>query len=242
MDMWDTRTRGQHPLVDHVFAVAGAADSLKLSFFADEVEGRAVSVVARSRWDGLSQLAGIDGQSRALSTLLATDRRLADLRALTKEITEDAVQSRRLRTRLLATAEQDTGLPSIVFAPEDRPCSSTRPGWAWARHASDVLEYVAEDGAAHCALRFSHERPWIEEDPRWLAEAALAEVTKQFLAIRDIALAALGLLIGPTYSFAGNIPPNETSPCGVLRLAAPIVPGAPSLRSWPHEMTMTLAA
>jgi hypothetical protein len=37
------------------------------------------------------------------------------------------------------------------------------------------------------------------------------------------------------------VPPHESSPCGVLRLAAPIVPGAPGIRTWPHQSTMTLA-
>lgn len=186
----------------------------------------------------------LDGQHRvtgALSAVLRADRLLTDLRTLSEEIAEEAVQSRRLRGRLHATAEQDTGLPCIVFDQEIRPGASTRPGWAWARHTTDVLEYVARDGTTDYALRFSHEPQW-SDGPLCRAEAALAEVMEQVLAIRRAALATLGLPMGPKYSFARSVPPNEASPCGVLRLATPIVPGAPSLWSWAYKTTMTLAA
>lgn len=242
MDTWDAGAEGlHHPLADHVRAVLAAVASQDPRFFAAWDEDLRWCITVPCVWDeNKSRLSVRDGQSR-LSNLLTANRVLAELRALSTEIAEDAIQSRRLRGRLRATAEQDTGLPCIVFDRGARPTSSPRPGWAWARHTTDVLEYVALDGSTDYALRFSHEPPW-SDDPLCRAEAALADVMKQFLAIRDIALAALGLLIGPKYSFAWGVPPNEASPCGVLRLAAPIVPGAPNLWSCAHKTTMTLAA
>ncbi|MEE1797510.1 hypothetical protein PUR57_02215 [Streptomyces sp. JV176] len=178
----------------------------------------------------------------ALSRLLTADRALAELRSLGKEINEAAIRILRLRGRLLATAEQDTGLPCIISDSEARPSSSTLPGWSWARHTTDVLEYMAKDGTTDYVMRYSQERSWSDDDPRLLAQAVLAEVTKQVQTVRGAALATLRLLISPTYSFAWSVPPNETSPCGVLRLAAPIVPGAPNVWSWLHKTNMTLAA
>ncbi|MEU1795634.1 hypothetical protein [Streptomyces californicus] len=186
------------------------------------------------------RLVVMNGQSR-LSTVLSADRYLAELRTLSEEIAEEAIQSRRLRGRLRATAEQDTGLPCIVFDPDSRSDSSTRPGWAWAHHTADVLEYVTTAGSTECTIRFSHDPAW-SDGPLCRAEAALERVLKQVLAIRSAALAALGLLVFPACGFVWSVPPHAASPCGVLRLATPIVPGAPSLRPWPHETTMALAA
>ncbi|MFJ8748697.1 hypothetical protein ACIREO_05065 [Streptomyces sp. NPDC102441] len=237
MDTGDAKTWGQR-LSGYSTQVLLEAAAKESNIFAAEDEDVRWCITIPHAWN--ERLVVIDGQSR-LSTVLLADRFLAELRTLSEEIAEEAIQGRRLRGRLRATAEQDTGLPCIVFDPESRSGSPTRHGWSWAHHTADVLEYVTTGGSTEYALRFSHDPPW-SDDPLCRAEAALERVMKQVLAIRSAALAALGLLVFPACGFAWSVPPHAASPCGVLRLATPIVPGAPSLRPWPHKTTMTLAA
>ncbi|MFG3295924.1 hypothetical protein ACGF3G_44990 [Streptomyces sp. NPDC048179] len=65
------------------------------------------------------------------------------------------------------------------------------------------------------------------------------EVLREFL--RVLTRGLMGCGIQPVRPLVA-LPPRESSPCGVLRLAAPIVPGAPGTQSWPHQRIMTLAA
>ncbi|MFE2718951.1 hypothetical protein ACFXKI_45375 [Streptomyces mirabilis] len=196
-------------------------------------------------WEGSGpwRLPAVDGQHRhlAAANLLAADRVLNELRALSEEITDEAIQSRRLRDRLLATAEQDTGLPGMVSAPQ-RPRSSARPGWDL--HRTDVLEYVTRGGTTDYELSYSHPRTWSEysADAALFVRAALKAAAVQVWVFKLANLAVLALPSGEGYSCEGSGPPHEASPCGILRLAAPIVPGAPGVGSRTHQATMTLAA
>jgi hypothetical protein len=198
---------------------------MELNFFSQGAEERFVPVV-------------MNGQSRALSHLLAADRVLADLRALSEEITEAGIQGRRLRSRLLATAEQDTGLPCAVADMDVRPGSSTRVGWAL--HRTDVLEYVTRAGGTDYVPWFHHQQPSFD-DRFQCVRAALSAAASRVWAIKAALLVAFDPLRGGDYGFDRTVP-HEASPCGILRLAAPIVPGAPGGRSWPPQTTMTFAA
>lgn len=196
-------------------------------------------------WEGSGpwRLPVLDGPHRylAAANVLAADRILNELRALSEEITDAAIESRRLRDRLLATAEQDTGLPGMVSAPE-RPRSSARPGWDL--HRTDVLEYVTRGGTTDYALSYSHPQPWSEysADAALFVRAALEAAAGQVWVFKLANLAALALPSREGYSCEGSGPPHGASPCGILRLAAPIVPGAPGVGSRTHQATMTLAA
>lgn len=182
---------------------------------------------------------GQHGAWGALSIALSADRYLSDLRSLREEIADDQMRGWRLADRLRATAEQDTELPCIVFNLASASGSLTRAGWAL--HKTDVLQYVTRAGTTGHVACSSHQPPW-SDDALQRARATLAEAEKQVLAVKAAALRLLRLLVSRQYGFAGSVPPHESSPCGVLRLAAPIVPGAPALRSWTHQTTMALAA
>lgn len=183
----------------------------------------------------------LNGQHRVsgiMSTILQVDRVLQGLDALANEIAADRERGFLLGERLRATAEQDTGIPSVVYDAAPGADNSRRVGWAL--HRADVLEYTALDGTTRCVASYGDEvsrRCDLRQ-----AEAALADAANRVRAVKVAALVALKLLVGREYGFVDSVPPHGASPCGVLRLATPIVPGAPSVRSWPDHTTMTLAA
>ena len=83
-------------------------------------------------------------------------------------------------------------------------------------------------------------RPGMEQVP---SEDQIAEIVNRLRQVAHLALAALGVLLGLThYAVAWCPPPGEASPCGVIGLASPIVPGAPQSACVPTPRTYTLAA
>ncbi|MGW3563064.1 hypothetical protein ACWDSL_04025 [Streptomyces sp. NPDC000941] len=67
----------------------------------------------------------------------------------------------------------------------------------------------------------------------WKQEVALS---KRIVRLRDL----LDLILGVVhYEFTSTIPRVDTSPCGVIRLAAPRVPRAPTLASDPLALPHT---
>ncbi|QCX82681.1 hypothetical protein C9F11_45615 (plasmid) [Streptomyces sp. YIM 121038] len=72
---------------------------------------------------------------------------------------------------------------------------------------------------------------------RFLRQAANA-----WLAITQRAAADVDLASVDHYAFFGPVPPHAASPCGILRLAVPIVPGAPSSRPSPSQKALAIAA
>lgn len=258
MDTWDAGSWGQHPPADHMLTASFIAPQVELGVVAalaesteavkrrkqrqaawlNDGEPRWIITVPAS-WGEVQRLAVRNGHSRALSKLLTADRIIASLKALSEELSEDAVRSRRFAGRLRATAEQDTGLPCIAFSAEADLDSSTRNRWAWARHTTDVLEYVTEGGSTDYVPRFSQEPSWADAA---LCREETAAAIRQAQGVRGCFLIVLVREIGLKYGFARSVPPNEASPCGVLRLAAPIVPGAPGVWSWPHSTTLTPTA
>lgn len=236
------RPRSRRRPVDHPWVVPRTSRALAIRYW----ESRVTEELAMLRWKSCTVkpvISGIllDGQHRAsgiMSAVLEADRVLQRLHALADEVAADRDLGFPLGKRLRATAEQDTGIPSVVYDAVPGADRSRRVGWAL--HRTDVLEYAALDGSTNCVASFSDEDSW-RYDLRQ-AEAALADAANRARAVKAAALVALKLLVGREYSFVDSVPPHEASPCGVLRLATPIVPGAPSVRSWPIHTTMTLAA
>ena len=75
------------------------------------------------------------------------------------------------------------------------------------------------------------------------SEDEIAELVDRMREVAHLALATLGVLLCLThYVAAWCVPPSAASPCGVIGLAAPIVPGAPPGSCAPTPRTYTLAA
>ncbi|MFB6533103.1 hypothetical protein ACFCY8_13355 [Streptomyces noursei] len=207
---------------------------------------RAREVLANVHWEEFGEPAFLNahvlsGQHRVsgiVSTILKADRVLQGLDALADEIAADRESGFLLGERLRATAEQDMGIPCVVYDAAPGADNSRRVGWAL--HRADVLEYAALDGTTQCVASYGDEVSR-RCDLRQV-ESALADAANRVRAVKGAALVALKLLVGREYGFVDSVPPHGASPCGVLRLATPIVPGAPSVRSWPDRTTMTLAA
>ncbi|MDQ0745802.1 hypothetical protein QF034_000033 [Streptomyces africanus] len=183
---------------------------------------------------------------RHLTAALTAEELLAEFATIDQLIAREAQASRELTHKLLASVEEHTGLPSIASGLAYGLHAPLVPSVERARHWADLL--IITNSYEGASKTLQHLSAIIEvKGPRSTAELAqvreaLAEAEQ---AIRDITATdrqVLNLHVDRHYEFLGVVPQHDTSPCGVLRLAVPIVPGAPGIRSWTDQTTMTLAA
>ncbi|XUL89929.1 hypothetical protein ACQ86D_27600 [Streptomyces galilaeus] len=122
---------------------------------------------------------------------------LADEAHRTVETVRSNWAAHDLTRRLLWSSEEYTGLPLITALVDDS---------------------VFNDPALPARLR-----AWALASLAELDQAA-KEIARVRKALRDILRALLG---GCRYAFDDHPPPHASSPCGVIRFAAPLVPRAP---------------
>ncbi|MFE2423474.1 hypothetical protein [Streptomyces hokutonensis] len=156
-----------------------------------------------------------------------------------------------LTRRFLRTAEEALGIPSIASGIIQGLEPTPPPVQLWHDY-EDRIEVV--NGIVYSALgsgktfaaltTLLHRSGWMNRAERVQTTSLLPHLVNNTEVLREFLQALTqGLLCGGA-KLVGcliAVPPHESSPCGVLRLATPIVPGAPGIRTWPHQSTMTLA-
>ncbi|MET8980972.1 hypothetical protein ABZX85_35755 [Streptomyces sp. NPDC004539] len=152
---------------------------------------------------------------------------------------------------LLRTVEEASGFPSITSGLIHGIELTTPPVQLWRSYEEHV---EAVYGLVNAAMGGSKTLGRLITQFQLAGQAIWAERIKatSFLGrlVNDVETArkflqdlAQGLCDGVQHiEYLVAVPPHESSPCGVLRLASPIVPGAPGTQSWPHQTSMTLAA
>jgi hypothetical protein len=183
---------------------------------------------------------------RHLTAGLTAEDLLAEFVTIDQLITREAQASWELTDKLLAAAEGDTNLPSIASRLAYGFDAPLFPSVERARQRAHRLIITNSYEGASKTLQYVSAIIGVTA-PRSTAELAQAKeaLAEAEQAIRDITTTArqvLNLHVDRHYEFLGSVPLHATSPCGVLRLAMPIIPGAPGIRSWTDQTTMTLAA
>jgi hypothetical protein len=212
-------------------------------FFA--VEAKAYH--AGAAWRAQSLVAGWGSNLRDLR-----DQRFGDAEALTR--------------LLLRTAEKDSGVPGATsgLAHGLRAASHRAPAWivdGQHRLASVSLTVPTATGSGKSAtlawliaeLTFTLARARHTRAAAATREMPLADDgASEFLHAADQAEKLVEFLRGITQEFLSGsvrygryrsaVPALQSSPCGVLRLAAPIIPGAPNQGSATVPTDLALAA
>ncbi|MFI9752317.1 hypothetical protein [Streptomyces collinus] len=160
--------------------------------------------------------------------------------------------AKELTLLLLRTAEESLGFPSITSGLIQGLEPTSPPVQLWHGYENRIevlsgLVYSALGGGKTvAALTTLLQRAGrMNRAERGQTASLLPRLINNTETLRKFLQALTqGFLSGGVQHIACLIaaPPHESSPCGVLRLAAPIVPGAPGVRSWRHQSTMTLAA
>ncbi|MDQ0772894.1 hypothetical protein QF026_001360 [Streptomyces aurantiacus] len=160
--------------------------------------------------------------------------------------------AKELTLLLLRSAEEASSAPSITSGLIQGLEPTPPPVQLWHRYENRIevvngLVYSAMGGGkTFAALTVLLQRAGrVSRAEQGQTGSFLARLVNNTEVLREFLQALTqGLLCGGAQHIECLIavPPHESSPCGVLRLAAPIVPGAPGVRSWPHQSTMTLAA
>lgn len=193
---------------------------------------------------GLPELANrakLGPDSRHLQVTLRADHVLTAIADLARLVTDDSQAALRLTEDLLAGAERDTGLPSvtsgIIYGLDPRPCPTSLWLDDWSLSFGRVGQQVILDlwGSWQSVVHLSPvERHQVME--------TLGRAESMVRGIKAASQRALNQHVSSRYGFLACVPPHDTSPCGVLGLASPIVPGAPSRRPTPHQEVMATAA
>ncbi|MGA4842113.1 hypothetical protein [Streptomyces sp. G45] len=180
---------------------------------------------------------------RHLRNTLEAQYVLNDLGAVERLIAGEFQVDRPLSEILLAQAERDTGLPSITsgiaYGLGQHTCSELACLLREAQRRFGDLPYTSKTLASLAFLEV--------EAPRTATERAqIMEALAEAKASVRRAWAASHSFLNPDvdrqYKFLGHVPPHDTSPCGVLRLAASIVPGAPGAHRSPNQESVAIAA
>ncbi|MFF7166921.1 hypothetical protein ACFZBP_37005 [Streptomyces sp. NPDC008086] len=160
--------------------------------------------------------------------------------------------AKELTLLLLRTVEEASGVPSITSGLIQGLEPTPPPVQLWHNHehhigaVNEIVYAAMGSGKTFTALTTLLQRAGRVNRAERIQTASFltrlvndAEVLGEFLRALT-----QGFLCGGVQhlQYLVAVPPHESSPCGVLRLAAPIIPGAPGVRSWPQQITMTLAA
>ncbi|RZU37620.1 hypothetical protein EV284_2798 [Streptomyces sp. BK022] len=160
---------------------------------------------------------------------------------------DDAANGKELTPLLLRTAEETSVIPSVTSGliwgldPTPVPVDIWQSLGRAVTSAEKLVVAVSSYGAAVDVVRRVGRiaragRP----APAAFSVDIIDEVEEVQEVLRNL---AQGLLLGGVQKaeLVFALPPHAASPCGLLRLAAPIVPGAPGAGAWPDQSTMTLA-
>lgn len=181
--------------------------------------------------------------SEHLQVTLRADQVLKAIKDLARLVTDESRAAVKLTEDLLAGAERDTGLPSVTSGtlhgldPHTCPKSFRVFGWGWGFRLSRIgQQHALRDllDACQSACLSPVELHQVRE--------ALARAESTVRGIKAAAQRALDQHVSSGYGFLGCVPPHDTSPCGVLGLASPIVPGAPATWLAPDQEVMATAA
>ncbi|MGW4674373.1 hypothetical protein [Streptomyces sp. NPDC004324] len=180
-----------------------------------------------------------------LTVALKADHIMAEIKSFAHLVDDAGQASRKLTEELLARAEQSTGLPCATsgilhgLAPRPRPMRLTFEDFG-TNLALVVPQWVFDELLRPPTLIESQVQPSLLEMHQ--IREALARVHSMLRGIKAAALRALNLQAWARYEFLGSVPQHDASPCGVLGLASPIVPGAPARRPTSHKQVMAIAA
>lgn len=188
-----------------------------------------------------SNYMGLGRANRHLQITLRADHVLTAIKDLTRLVTDDSQTALKLTEDLLAGAERDTRLPSvtsgIIYGLDPRPCPIAFLRDAWGLPFAGVGQQLLRD--LWDSWRSVRHLSPVE---RHQALETLGRAESTVRGIKAAAQRALNQHVSSQYRFLGCVPPHDTSPCGVLGLASPIVPGAPSSRPTLQQEVMATAA
>ncbi|MCI3929209.1 hypothetical protein [Streptomyces sp. AN091965] len=186
-----------------------------------------------------------------LRNTLKAQHVLNELDAVERLIADEAQVDRPLPEILLAQVEHDSDLPSITsglaYGLRQHTCSKIACALREAdRRFGDSYHVAGKTFASFAALGqlitvFEAKASHATADRVRVMEA-LAEAKATVRRAKAASQELLNLDVDRQYEFLSHVPPHGTSPCGVLRLAAPIVPGAPGVHRSPTQESVTIAA